>query len=92
MKNALIAGAVIGLIVCGGVLTLLWFGVSGVLGVRGIDLMYVLWPASLMLAVTWHSTVTGVTITALAVAINCLMYMTLALLVRASVRFVACLV
>lgn len=88
MKIALIAGAVIGLIVCGGVLTLWWFGVSGVLGFRGIDLMYVLLPASLILVVTWHSTVTGVTITALAVAINCLMYMTLCLMVRASFRFV----
>jgi mannose/fructose/N-acetylgalactosamine-specific phosphotransferase system component IIC len=88
MKNALIAGAVIGLIVCGGILSLLWFGVSGVLGVRGIDLMYVLWPSSVLLVVTWHSTITGVTITALAVAMNCLMYMTLALVVRASVRFV----
>jgi len=88
MKNALIGGAVIGLIVCGGILSLLWFGVSGVLGVRGIDLMYVLWPSSVLLVVTWHSTITGVTITALAVAMNCLMYMTLALVVRASVRFV----
>jgi hypothetical protein len=92
MKYTLIAGLVVGLIVCAGVLTLLAFGVSGVLGVRGVDLMYVLWPASLILVVGWRSTPIGIAITTLAVALNCLMYMVIALMLRASVRSLARLV
>lgn len=42
-------GGCIGLGVCGVILCLLWFGVSRVLGVGHTDLMYVLWPSSVIL-------------------------------------------
>ena len=77
-RHVLLAGGIVGLIVSGVVLALLWFGVAGVLGVGRIDLMYVLWPSSIMLVMGWHSTIRGVMITISSVAINCLLYMAIA--------------
>ena len=45
-RRVLLAGGIVGLLVSGVVLALLWFGVAGVLGVGGTDLMSVLWPSS----------------------------------------------
>lgn len=73
---------VIGLIVSGIMLALLAFGVSGVLTVGKTDLMYILWPSSMMLIVGWRTTVAGITITAFAVALNCLLYAGGAILLR----------
>ena len=77
-RQALIVGDIVGLLVSSVVLALLWFGVAGVLIVGKTDLMYVFWPASVMLVVGWHSTIHGMMITALAIAINCLLYMVIA--------------
>ena len=52
------------------------------------DLMYVFWPSSVMLVLGWHSTVSGVLIPALSVAINCFLYMALAYTLRRVVGFV----
>ena len=71
------------------VMVLLGFGVSGVLFVRGTDLMYVLWPSSVMLIVGWRSTLPGIMITALSVTINCGMYAAIALLLRVCIRSVS---
>ena len=70
------------------VLVLLWFGVAGVLCVRQIDLMYVFWPSSLMLTVTWRSTTFGITTTLESVAINCLLYMVVGYALHRIVRTV----
>ena len=75
-------GATVGLIVCAGVLALMWFGVSGVLNVGNTNLMYVLWPSSIVLVGGWHTTRLGIAITIYSVMTNCLIYAGLALLLR----------
>lgn len=79
MKNrtVLLIGALLGLATSGAVLTLLWFGVAGVLHANGTgpDWMYVFWPASAMLVVGWRSTIPGLLIEVSAVGINCVLYM-----------------
>ena len=77
-RQVLIVGGIVGLLVSSAVLALLWFGVAGVLYVSGSNLMYVFWPSSVMLVTTWRSTVPGVMITLSSVAINCLLYMSVA--------------
>ncbi len=73
----------------GAVLALFWFGVAGVLVVGKTDLMYVFWPASVMLVVGcgWRSTIPGMI--DYRVAINCLLYMAVADLLRVVVRLAA---
>jgi hypothetical protein len=85
--QVLIAGGIVGLLVSSAVLALLWFGVAGVL-VGKTDLMYVFWPASVMLTVGWCRTIPGLMITGSAVAINCLLYMAVSYSLRV-VRLIA---
>lgn len=82
-------GAAVGLVVSGGVLVLLWFGVSGALRVGHTDLMYILWPSSFVLVGGWHTTAVGMLITVCAVVLNCLMYAGVALLVRRGIGLIA---
>jgi hypothetical protein len=49
----------------------------------------VLWPSSVMLTSGWCSTVPGILITISSIAINCLLYVCVALLLRACVRLIA---
>ena len=77
-RQVLIVGGIVGLLVSSAVLTLLWFGVAGVLVIGKTDLMYVFWPSSVMLVTGWRSTIPGMMITASSVVINCLLYMALA--------------
>lgn len=86
VKQTAMLGSVIGLITSSAVMVLLWFGVSGVLGFRGYDLMYLVWPSAVMLVGGWRSTLPGIIISAYSVAINCLMYAAVALLLRACIR------
>ena len=65
----------LGLATSGAVLTLMWFGVSGVLHLNSIDLRRLFWPSWVMLLTTWRSTPHGVMTTIFAVVINCLLYM-----------------
>jgi hypothetical protein len=88
-RQVLIVGGIVGLLVSSAVLALIWFGVAGVLVVGKIDLMYVFWPASVMLVVGWYRTIPGMMITASAVAINCLLYMAVAYSLRVVVRLIA---
>jgi hypothetical protein len=80
----LLIGALFGLAISAAVLTLLWFGVAGVLhpNATGTDWMQVFWPASVMLVVGWRSTIPGLMITVSAVAINCLLYVAIAYALR----------
>ena len=68
------------------VLVLLWFGVAGVLRIGRTDLMYLVWPSSLILTVTWDRTVFGITLTVISVALNVLMYGAIATLVEMALR------
>src|SRR6202162_3456748 len=74
MRLSVSAGVVVGLMVSSAALALLAYGVAGVLTVTGIDLMYILWPASLMLTTGWRTTVPGVTLTIISVFLNCVTY------------------
>jgi len=79
-------GGIIGLTVSSLVLVLLWVGVLGALRLRGVDLAHVLWPSSVMLTLGWCCTFPGILITISSIAINCLLYVVIALLLRAGVR------
>ena len=81
-KQAIFAGVLMGFLVSCIVLALLWSGVAGVLIVNKVDLMYLLWPSSLMLLVGWNRTVLGITVTLMSIAINCLLYGGAAYLLR----------
>jgi hypothetical protein len=79
-------GGIVGLLVSCMVLVLLWIGALGVLRLRGVNLVHVLWPSSVMLTVGWYYTIPGILITISSIAINCLLYLVIALLLRACVR------
>jgi hypothetical protein len=68
------------------ILTLIGFGVSGVLILGKTDLIYVLWPTSIMLTGGWGTTIRGILITISSIAFNAGMYAALSLLLRALVR------
>ncbi len=82
VKRIAAVGAVCGLIVCGGVLMLMWFGVSGVLKVGQTNVKYIIWPTAIVLTVGWRTTPLGIFITFCSVVTNCVMYAGVALLVR----------
>jgi hypothetical protein len=85
-RRVAIVGGGVGLLVSGVVLVLLWFGVAGVLRTGHIDLMYLLWPSSLMLTITWDRTLFGITLTVVSVALNVLMYGAISILVERALR------
>ena len=74
-KRVLLAGVAVGFCVSIAVLVLLWFGVAGVLNIGRTDLMYILWPSSLILTSGWRSSFVGVATTVVSVGVNCLLYM-----------------
>ena len=87
LRRTLLLGGLAGLLPPLVVLTLLWrFGVFIIL-MGGIDLRAILWPSSVMLTLGWCCTVAGILITISSVAINCLMYIAIALLLHASFRW-----
>jgi hypothetical protein len=86
MRHVALCGGIVGLIISCVILTLLAFGVSGVLTVHSIQLMNVFWPSSTMLTVGWRTTPVGITITVLSVVINSLTYSAIVLLLRAGIR------
>jgi hypothetical protein len=79
----ILSAGTIGLMVSIAILALIACGVAGVLTFREIDLMYVLWPSSLILTTSWRTTVRGITLTVIAVVLNCLTYSVIAVLLRA---------
>jgi hypothetical protein len=89
LKLTSLVGAAIGLVVSAGVLGLMWFGVAGVLNVGDTNLMYVLWPSSIILIGGWRTTVPGIILTIYSVLTNSLMYAALALLLRWCVGLIA---
>jgi hypothetical protein len=79
-------GSAVGLLVSGAVLVLLWFGVAGVLRIGHTDLMYILWPSSLMLTIAWDKALFGIALTVISVALNVLMYGAIATLLERALR------
>jgi hypothetical protein len=87
VRQTAATGGAIGLIVSGTVLVLLWrFGVWRLMTIGSTDLRVVLWPSSVMLTSGWRSTLPGIMTTISSIAINCLVYMAIALLLRAGIR------
>jgi len=84
-RQVAIMAGVVGLIASAVELALIRFGVLGVLRADGIDFVHILWPSSVMLISRW-CTVQGLLITVSSIAINCLLYVAIALLLRAGVR------
>jgi hypothetical protein len=87
-RQLVLSAGAIGLIVSIAILTLVAFGVAGVLFTHEIDLMHVLWPSSLMLTTGWRTTDHGIALTVISVFINCLTYAVIAVLLRAGLRSV----
>jgi len=85
-RQVAIVGGTVGLFVSGAVLVLIWFGVSGALAIGHTDLMYLLWPSSLLLTITWDRTLIGITLTVISVALNILMYGVIAILLEKAFR------
>jgi hypothetical protein len=85
-RQIAIVGGTVGLLVSGAVLVLLWFGVASILATVHTDLMYLLWPSSLMLTVTWDKTLFGITLTVISVALNILMYGVIAILLQTVIK------
>jgi hypothetical protein len=81
----LIAGT-IGLIVSIAILTLMAFGVAGVLTIHEIDLMYVLWPSSLILTTSWRTTARGISLTVISLFLNFSTYSVIAVLLRSGLQ------
>ena len=79
-RTVLLIGILMGLVTSVTILTLLWFGVAGVLhpNATSPDWMFIFWPSSFMHVTTWRSTIPGVLITISAVVFNCLLYMVIA--------------
>jgi hypothetical protein len=81
-QTAIIAGAT-ALMVSGTVLGLLWrYGVWEIMALGKTDLRVILWPSSIMITVGWCSTAAGILTTVSSIAINCLLYIGVALLLR----------
>jgi hypothetical protein len=81
------AAGIVGLLVSATMLVFLWFGVWGIMQIGHTDLAVVLWPSSIMLTVGWRCTVPGIMTTISSVAINCLLYVAIALLLRSLLRW-----
>ena len=86
MRQVALWGGIVGIVISALILTSLAFGVSGVLKVHDIDLMYVLWPSSIILTIGWRTTVTGIATTMLSVAINFVTYAGIALILHVCLR------
>jgi hypothetical protein len=85
LRKTLALGGGLGLVPPVIVLALLWrYGVFEIM-LGSIDLRAVLWPSSVMLTTRWCCTVPGVLITISSVGINCVIYMVVALLLRAGI-------
>jgi hypothetical protein len=87
-RRVAIVGGGVGLLVSAVVLVLLWCGVAGILRIGHIDLMYLLWPSSLMLTITWDKTLFGITLTVISLALNVLMYGAIAILLERALRLI----
>ena len=85
-RRIVLSAGTIGLMVSIAILTLIALGVAGVLTIHEINLMYVLWPSSLILTTTWRTTVRGISLTVISVFLNCLTYSLIAVLLRSGLR------
>ena len=91
-RTLLLSAGMVGLIVSIVILTLMAFGVAGTLFTHEIDLMRFLWPSSLILTTGWRTTAHGITLTVIAVLLNCLTYSVVAVLLGTGFRSTANLI
>jgi hypothetical protein len=88
-QTAMIAGTV-GLTVCVTVLGLLLrYGIWEIMVLGKTDVRVILWPSSIMITVGWCSTAAGIMTTISSIAINCLLYVGIALLLRRCFQWIS---
>jgi len=87
-RRLILSAGTIGLLISIAILTSIAFGVAGVLTIHEVNLMYVLWPSSLILRTTWRTTGRGISITVISIFLNCLTYAVIAVLLRAGLQCV----
>jgi hypothetical protein len=88
IKQTAATGGAVALLVSGAVLTLLYYGLAwDIMQIGHTDLRVILWPSSVMLTIGWCSTAPGIMTTISSVAINCLLYMGIALLLRSGLQW-----
>jgi hypothetical protein len=88
-QTAIIASAV-ALTVCGIVLGLLWrYGIWEIMVLGKTDVRVILWPSSIMITLGWCSTPAGIMTTISSIAINCLLYVGIALLLRRCLQWIS---
>ncbi len=87
LRATFAVGGALGLLPPAVVLALLWkYGLFEIM-VGGVDVRAVLWPSSVMLTTGWCCTIPGILITVSSVAINCLLYTAVALVLRTGSRW-----
>jgi hypothetical protein len=88
-KQISVVAGVAALVVSGTVLGLLWrYGIWEIMLVGKTDVRVILWPSSIMITVGWCSTAAGIMTTVSSIAINCLLYIGIALLLRRGFQWV----
>ncbi|GEM_PF-2744074 len=86
VRQTVAVGGAVGLAISGIVLALLGrYGIWQIM-LGNTDLRALLWPSSVMLPLNWCCTVPEILMTLSSIAINCLIYMLIALLLRAGIR------
>jgi hypothetical protein len=82
-KQTVTIASAVALIVCGTFLDLLWsYGIWEIMLFGKTDVRVILWPSSSMITVGWRSNPAGITMTISSIAINCILYVAVALLLR----------
>jgi hypothetical protein len=89
-KQIAIIASAVAFTVCGTVLGLLWeYGIWEIMLLGRTDVRVILWPSSIMITVGWCSTTAGIITTISSIAINCLLYVGIALLPRRCFRWIS---
>ena len=89
LRRTVMLAAVAALVVSGTVLGLLaWLGIWEYMLFGRIDLRVILWPSSIMLPMEWCTTARGILITLFSVALNCFLYIGVALMLRTCISAV----
>jgi hypothetical protein len=88
-KQTAIVASAVALIVCGTVLDLLWkYGIWEIMLFGKTDVRVILWPSSIMITAAWRGTPAGIAMTMSSIAINCILYVGVALLLRRCFRWI----
>ena len=89
-KQIAILASAVAFTVCATVLGLLWkYGIWEIMVLGKTDVRAILYPSSIMITVGWYSTPAGIMTTISSIAINCLLYVAIAVLLRKCFRWIS---